>query len=156
MKVALQEGPSVFWPVYYPTPTSSRMPMAGGAAEASWLRGFLKARVRRGVFFSPRLFADPAWDMLLELYAAQLEQKRVSVSSLGIAAGVPPTTALRWITELLKEGLIEKTKDPLDARRTFVDLSTIGSQAMRDYLVSLPLSIYPFARPETDPLRSRL
>lgn len=150
MKIALRDGQSSFWPVVHPTSSTRRLPLCGEVAEASWLRGLLRARVRRGIFFSPRLFADPAWDMLLELYAAQLEQKRVSVSSLGIASGVPPTTALRWIAELQKDGFITKSKDPLDARRTFVELSTVGSRAMRDYLASLPPSVYPFAGHDTD------
>lgn len=155
MKVVLGDGPTSFWPLFHsnegavcPPLLSSPFPPRDDAAQAKWLRGLLRARVRRGIFFSPRLFADPAWDMLLELYAAQLEQKRVSVSSLGIASGVPPTTALRWIAELQKDGFIMKQKDPLDARRTFVDLSLEGARAMRDYLASLPPSIYPFASQE--------
>jgi hypothetical protein len=43
----------------------------------------------REQFFGPDLFADPAWDILLDLYAARLEQQRVAVSSLCIAAAVP-------------------------------------------------------------------
>lgn len=148
MKIALRDGASSYWPVVHSASSTRRLPLCSKAAEASWLRGLLRARVRRGIFFSPRLFADPAWDMLLELYTAQLEQKRVSVSSLGIASGVPPTTALRWIAELQKDGFITKSKDPLDARRTFVELSRVGSRAMRDYLASLPASIYPFAGPQ--------
>ena len=150
MHVALREGPAAFWPIFRSDLSNNPVFPRGGAAEAKWVRGLLRARVRRGIFFSPRLFDDPAWDMLLELYAAQLEQKRVSVSSLGIASGVPPTTANRWIAELQKDGFITRQKDPLDARRTFIDLSTIGSQAMRDYLSSLPPSIYPFAGHEAD------
>ena len=42
--------------------------------------------------------------MLLDLLAARLERERVSVSSLCIAAAVPPTTALRWIRTLTDKG----------------------------------------------------
>ena len=38
------------------------------------------------------------------LMAARLEQQRVEVSSLCIAAAVPPTTALRWIKALSDAG----------------------------------------------------
>jgi hypothetical protein len=40
------------------------------------------------------LFADPAWDMLLDLYAAEIEEQPVSVTSACIAAAAPATTAL--------------------------------------------------------------
>ena len=49
-------------------------------------------RQLRARFFDGELFADPTWDMLLDLTAARVEHTRVSVTSLCIASGVPPTT----------------------------------------------------------------
>jgi DNA-binding MarR family transcriptional regulator len=90
--------------------------------------------------FAPELFADPAWDMLLELYALHLEQKRVSVSSLCIAAYVPPTTALRWVAKLEEEGLATRMEDPRDGRRTWIELSAVGIERMERYFEMLPLA----------------
>ena len=56
----------------------------------------IRARRLRARFFDEELFADPAWDMLLDLLQAEIAQHRVPVSSLCIAAAVPATTALRW------------------------------------------------------------
>ena len=39
------------------------------------------------------LFADPAWDMLLDLLQAQISHLRVPVSSLCIAAAVPASSS---------------------------------------------------------------
>lgn len=97
------------------------------------LRLILKARRRRGRFFSPDLFADPAWDILLELYAAKLGQRKVSVSSLCVGAAVPATTALRWIGTLEKNGLLVRTADRCDARRFFVSLSERAASSMAAY-----------------------
>jgi len=47
----------------------------------------------RARYFRDELFADPAWDMLLDLLQAEIAQLRVPVSSLCIAASVPATTA---------------------------------------------------------------
>src|SRR3954451_9357535 len=66
---------------------------AGVHATLERVRSILKARRMRARFFEAELFADPAWDVLLELYAAQIGQYRISVSSLCIGAAVPPTTA---------------------------------------------------------------
>src|SRR3546814_10077844 len=52
------------------------------AAAGAQVRGLIRARRTRDQFFRNELFADPAWDMLLDLMAARLEHKRVSVSSL--------------------------------------------------------------------------
>lgn len=105
--------------------------------DAAAVRGAIRARRLRAQFFGPDLFEDPAWDMLLDLFAAELEGGRVSVSSLCIAAHVAPTTALRWITRLTDAGLFERRPDPQDRRRVFIALSARGSAAMRGYVAAL-------------------
>ena len=97
------------------------------------VRDILQARLERNSHFPAHLFSDPAWDMLLDLYAAELAQIRVSVTSLCIASNVPTSTALRWISALEDEGLIQRDADPLDARRFFMSLTETASQAFRNY-----------------------
>lgn len=80
------------------------------------------------------LFADPAWDMLLDLFAASAEGVRVSVSSACIASGVATSTALRWINELELGGLVTRRPDPLDGRRTFVEISPGAADAVGRWL----------------------
>ena len=101
--------------------------------DAPQVRAVIRARRMRGQFFGSELFADPAWDMLLDLFAAGLERRRVSVSSLCIAAAVPPTTALRWIGTLHEAGLFERQADPSDRRRAYIGLSPKGTEGMKSY-----------------------
>lgn len=79
------------------------------------------------------LFADPAWDMLLDLLAAEMSQHRVSVSSLCAAAAVPFTTALRWLKLLTERGLVTRHKDPRNRQRVFIELAPETSEALRQY-----------------------
>jgi DNA-binding MarR family transcriptional regulator len=102
------------------------------------VRILLGHRRDRDRFFSAGLFADPAWDILLELYAAELGQWKIAVSSLAVAAAVPTTTALRWLATLEQAGLIERRRDPLDARRYFMSLSHQGLEAMSAYFRTVP------------------
>lgn len=122
-------------PLRYGAPPA--VPATNELALASKIRSAIKGRRMRDQFFEPALFADPAWDMLLDLFAARLEHARVSVSSLCIAAAVPPTTALRWISTLSEAGLIEREADPLDKRRAFIGLSEGASGGMRDYVAAV-------------------
>ena len=113
------------------------------ALEAPQVRAFIRARRLRDHFFNKELFADPAWDMLLDLMAARLERQRVAVSSLCIAAAVPPTTALRWIKALCDQGLFVRVADPEDGRRVFIELSDAAAQRMEAYLKTV-LRVSPF------------
>lgn len=101
------------------------------------IRALIRLRRLRGDFFPPDLFADPAWDMLLDLMAARLEREQVAVSSLCIAAAVPPTTALRWIRTMTEQGIFERRHDPGDGRRIFIDLSDAAAQAMTAYFTQV-------------------
>lgn len=102
------------------------------ASECS-VRTAIRSRSRRLKFFPKGLFAEPAWDMLLDLYFSAIIQYRVSVSSLCIASNVPATTALRWIDMLHSEGLIMRSDDACDRRRHYLSLAPAGVIAMNNY-----------------------
>ena len=87
----------------------------------------------RSRYFAEDLFADPAWDMLLDLLQAEISQLRVPVSGLCIAAAVPATTALRWLKTMVSKGVLIRRADPHDGRRVFVELAPEASQALRRY-----------------------
>jgi hypothetical protein len=104
---------------------------------ASVVRAILRHRRMRDKFIGGRLFADPAWDMLLDLLAARHERRRVSVSSLCVAAAVPPTTALRWIKVLELEGHLAKRADPNDRRRIYVEITETTSSRLESLLTAI-------------------
>ncbi|MEL7188381.1 MAG: MarR family transcriptional regulator [Pseudomonadota bacterium] len=110
--------------------------------EPAFVRRVIAARQARAKFFDSELFADPAWDMLLDLTAAHGENARVSVTSLCIAASVPATTALRWLKQMVDIGIFERIADPADRRRAFIALSENSLDAMARYFqeVELPLA----------------
>ncbi|MFL6859004.1 MAG: winged helix DNA-binding protein [Allosphingosinicella sp.] len=115
------------------------------AVEAAQIRAIIRARRMRDHFFRGELFADPAWDMLLDLMAARLERNRVAVSSLCIAAAVPPTTALRWIKTLCDQGVFVRVADPEDGRRVFIELADSAAAGLESYFKAVqrvgPLTI---------------
>jgi hypothetical protein len=101
------------------------------------VRKVIRARRLRDRFFRDGLFADPAWDMLLDLFQAELSHLRVPVSSLCIAAAVPATTALRWLKTMVAEGLFVRRSDPHDGRRVFVELSPEAKSALHRYFAEV-------------------
>lgn len=82
------------------------------------------------------LFGEPAWDILLDLFASEAEGKAVSISSACLAAAVPMTTALRWVTRLEEEGLIERSATG-DRRRINVHLTRSGRERVERIVVAM-------------------
>lgn len=107
------------------------------------VRRTIRQRQLRARFFDGDLFADPAWDMLLDLTAARAEHQRVSVTSLCIASGVPPTTALRWIGQMIEAGLFQRSEDETDRRRAFITLTDRAADAMARYFVEIGTTPVP-------------
>jgi hypothetical protein len=106
----------------------------GPPLDAGTIRAIIRARRLRDRYFKGNIFADPAWDMMLDLMAARLERHRVAVSSLCIAAAVPPTTALRWIKTLTERGVFVRCADPSDGRRVYIELSDEAARALTAYI----------------------
>ena len=102
------------------------------------VRALLRLRRNRARFFDADLFADPAWDMLLELYAAELGQRRIDITTLCGGAAVPSTTALRWIGQLEARQLIKRQRDPLDRRRYYMSLTCMGLEAIESFFRAVP------------------
>lgn len=102
--------------------------------RAEWVRRLIYRRRLREKYFDSELFADPAWDILLDLYAAQLEGRKTTVSSLTIAAAVPSTTALRWVQKLTSRGLLIRTAEAGDRRRVYIQLSPEALTLVEAYL----------------------
>jgi DNA-binding MarR family transcriptional regulator len=115
---------------------------AGGTLKtsndtAALAKGLIRARDQRTKFFPRSLFSEPAWDILLELYAAELAQRKVSVSQLCADAGLPASTGLRWLSTLEANRLVVRFADPFDARRSFVSLTNEGLRSMESFFESI-------------------
>jgi len=93
-----------------------------------------RARRHRTAHFDAGLFADPAWDMLLDLFINKVRGIRISTISLCLAAHVPSTTALRWIRVLEKQGLLRRYRAPDDYRLKLIEMSQEGYRRMRRYI----------------------
>jgi hypothetical protein len=124
----LSAGPTTAPRALEPLPAGDAPPLS-----PETVRLVIRARRLRARYFPEEMFADPAWDMLLDLLQAEIAQLRVPVSSLCIAAAVPATTALRWLKTMVSQGLFVRRADPHDGRRVFVELAPAASQALRRY-----------------------
>lgn len=101
------------------------------------LRRSIVQRQQRYEHFGNELFFDPAWDIILTLAYAEVEQRRVSTTELCAASAVPVTTALRWISNMTTQGALTRRPDPFDRRRVYVELSEATSKSVSQYIHSI-------------------
>ncbi|MFH3478235.1 MULTISPECIES: response regulator [Xanthobacter] len=116
-----------------PRPPAPATP--GGVDWAEYLRVMLAAQADRAAIFEPNLFGDPAWEMMLDLMMSEAHRREISVTSLCLASGVPTTTALRRIDELMEAGFVSKHPDPHDRRRIMVRLTPLGRERMEAFVL---------------------
>ena len=89
-------------------------------------------RIRRSHFGTAEM-SGPVWDMMLDLMLAGAHGRVLSASDLATGAGVPLSSGLRMIASLEQRGLVHRSIDERDRRRTIVRLSDSGTERMASY-----------------------
>ena len=87
----------------------------------------------RADLFPSSWFAEPAWDILLDLFIQTNLGRKTFVSDVCIASRVPPTTALRWLDILIAEGIIDRRTALSDKRLVEIFLTEEGKRRVRQY-----------------------
>lgn len=94
-----------------------------------------KLRSDRKECFPGQLGNETCWTVILQLYAAHVDQHRLHIGRLTERSGLPATTVLRSLDALSAAGFLARSEDRLDRRRVVVELSPAGVTAMNEYLL---------------------
>ena len=97
-------------------------------------QSILQRRQRRKYLFAPAIFGEPAWDMLLTLFVRDGSGASSTAVQLETAAATAPSTGVRWLSYLEKEGLVTRRKHALDHETEFVELTDRARDALERYL----------------------
>lgn len=92
-------------------------------------------RRRARLFGDAGLFGEPAYDILLDLYIALHQGRKVTISDACVAADVPCSTALRTIRMLEQHGLVRRIDDLKDRRRRYLLLEDLALATLNRMLV---------------------
>lgn len=101
------------------------------------------SRRARARWFDQRAFGEPAWDILLVLYDAELHQRSLPMTEVGRRAGIPSTSLTRWIEALLGWGMIDRLNDPLDRRTSRISLTHGARERIEAFCAELLASAPP-------------
>jgi hypothetical protein len=99
------------------------------------VRSIISARRLRDKYFWPAM-TEPAWTILLELYANQLVGQRPTVAAVTAAAELPLVSALHWIDWLAGRGIVSSHIGAEDEQTATVQLTAKGIEQMHRYLIA--------------------
>lgn len=97
----------------------------------------LRARRRRSDHLPKELFSDPAWDILLFLTLAHLQQRAVTVNETCLETDAPRSTAIRYLSQLEERDLVTRREDVFDRRRKYVALTELGLNKIKQFFATI-------------------
>jgi DNA-binding MarR family transcriptional regulator len=103
------------------------------AITAPMIRAISKARRLRTTHLGPDV-VDAAWALILALYEAQLDGRRLPLSRLGQAAAVPQSTAYYWIRRLCERRMCTRDRDPRNRRIVLIGLTDETAERVEAHL----------------------
>jgi DNA-binding MarR family transcriptional regulator len=106
----------------------------GDELLAKLAREEYELRRSRQCFLDEDLFSEPAWDILLDLFASDIEGRKISVTSSCVASGVPRSTAMRYLADLEERGMVRRNGSERDGRVHYLTLTECGSSKIRQAL----------------------
>jgi DNA-binding MarR family transcriptional regulator len=95
-------------------------------------------RVRRagGQLLGHAMLKDPAFDLFLVLYVLSARQETVSLSCLAKVAGIPGTSAWRWLGYLVDKGFVVRCPSTTDRRAMSASLTDAGRAVFNEFLAT--------------------
>jgi DNA-binding MarR family transcriptional regulator len=96
-------------------------------------QSILRVRRSRERVLGRAMLGEPAFDLLLCLYVRE-EQRDKSLASLAHTAGIPYSSAMRWISYLEDKALVEREQLGRNRRSTPVRLTLAGRAAVDELL----------------------
>jgi len=100
-------------------------------------RNLLSSRRLRKQYFNRDIFGEPAWEILLALYATEESGARLTMSKLAEWIEAPLTTVARWVKALEEQSLVGRVEHPTDRRIIFIRLLETGRKALDGYLAAI-------------------
>ncbi|MDI1296430.1 MAG: ArsR family transcriptional regulator [bacterium] len=105
-----------------------------GGEQLATLTRYVEARRVRAVLIGQNLFADPAWDILLLLYKAELEGQALTLEQLSETLRLSMSVTVGQVGVMERRGLLdEHQSSPNSRRRRSLCLSPLAVDAMSSW-----------------------
>ena len=106
------------------------------AIEAMTPRAFftslLELRRMRERHFGTELFGEPAWDVMLQLMIARIDDKELRLSELAGNPASPAVVTRHYVEELIEAKLVDRFDNAEDERDFYLTLSSEAARRMAE------------------------
>ncbi|GGJ41170.1 hypothetical protein GCM10011393_09240 [Sphingopyxis bauzanensis] len=128
----LPDKPTSGWAMFFRSD-----PCRGDAAELRALRNaeitFRRRILRNQLLGGSEHFGEPAWDIILDLFIHEAKGQRLSMSALCVTAAIPTSSAMKLIQRMCDDGILERSPDLADGRRSLINIAPAVSHRLRAY-----------------------
>jgi DNA-binding MarR family transcriptional regulator len=105
-----------------------------GGDQRPALARYVEARRMRSTLFGHDLFADPAWDILLLLYQAELEGGGLTLEQMSETLRLSLSVVVGQVGVMERRGLLDEHRSsPSSRRRRAIRLSPLAVDAMASW-----------------------
>lgn len=106
---------------------------------STWLmaRELIHHRRQRRRFFSTMVFGEPAWEMLLALFAHTPGEEGMTAEKLISSVEVPASVGKRWIDYLERERLLVRHAAGADEATSVISLTPEAEARLTSYIESI-------------------
>jgi hypothetical protein len=98
----------------------------GNDTSSGLTASIIKFRQYRTNILPAELFSEPAWDLLLELFLADAEGRRITAREVAEKSSISPGVMSRWLQHLSKIGYVIG-----DGTGDLDDMLTLSAQALQ-------------------------
>lgn len=137
LAIPIEQRAAILADVRAKADASRQARIVGDDRDAALARRIHRTRLMGNALMGGRIMSDPKFEMLLELFVAEHEGERRSVSDLCFSADAPQTTGLRHIEKLEQDGFVRREPDPRDRRRWWVEPTGRAIAGVSAYLKEL-------------------
>jgi DNA-binding MarR family transcriptional regulator len=93
----------------------------------------IRARSLRASIFHDSIINDSSWPLVLHLFNAHLNDRKMRTKELYVESALPQTTVLRYLDHLEKCEVVRRDDDKSDSRVTLVSLTDSAAHWLAEY-----------------------
>ena len=107
-------------------------PAIEAMAPRAFFTSLLELRRMRERHFGTELFGEPAWDVMLQLMIARIDDKELKLSELVGNPASPPVMTHHYVGELIEARLVDRFENADDSNDFYLALSSEAARRMAE------------------------